>query len=471
MLRNSGLLFLLCLFYFCTGMLSWAQKSTDRILPEKVIYDFKGFQIRSVDEREARTIPGPLPGMVGVEAGVVPVQYELILLDSLPSRGSLSFWIRIDQTYFGGIEPEQDEFEEEILSGPFTFSCRFTDNFFRMQLNWDGPGETASLPAVKGPAWYHLAYDWDAERGIFRAYLNGTPTRIERMVNEPWEMSSFEPLTLNPGRFGIADLRIGSERTDRNKLRKELTPLYYGSMDYLLGAVEKAPYVIEQNKGRLLYENALRKPEDIEDWVFEGPGAVSFENGWMRMASDLPEGRPGHIVHWCPFKTPDNYIVEFDIQIEEPHLAIVFFSSQGRNGKSVFDPELEKRDGIFNQYVRGDLDTYHISYYAHNRGTVNLRKSPGMYLPAVGPPLISRGSKNIHTIQVMKNGGHIQLAIDGEVSFDYYDCGNIYGPVLGAGNIGLRQMQYKVARYRDFRIYAIKPDKEEKVQFGSMPRP
>ena len=35
------------------------------------------------------------------------------------------------------------------------------------------------------------------------------------------------------------------------------------------------------------------------------------------------------------------------------------------------------------------------------------------------------------------------------------DDGHSYGPALGAGKIGLRQMQWTVARYRDFRVHAL----------------
>jgi hypothetical protein len=41
------------------------------------------------------------------------------------------------------------------------------------------------------------------------------------------------------------------------------------------------------------------------------------------------------------------------------------------------------------------------------------------------------------------------------VVIDYTDDGSGYGPPLGAGKIGLRQMQWTVAKYRDFRVHAL----------------
>jgi hypothetical protein len=56
---------------------------------------------------------------------------------------------------------------------------------------------------------------------------------------------------------------------------------------------------------------------------------------------------------------------------------------------------------------------------------------------------------------LIKDGAHIQLQVDGKVIIDWTDVGSRYGPVLGGGKIGLRQMQWTQAQYRNFRVHAL----------------
>jgi hypothetical protein len=55
-------------------------------------------------------------------------------------------------------------------------------------------------------------------------------------------------------------------------------------------------------------------------------------------------------------------------------------------------------------------------------------------------------------VRLIKDGGHVQLLVDGRVVIDFKDDGRQYGPVLGGGRIGFRQMQWTTAGYRGLRI-------------------
>ncbi len=60
-------------------------------------------------------------------------------------------------------------------------------------------------------------------------------------------------------------------------------------------------------------------------------------------------------------------------------------------------------------------------------------------------------------MRLIKDGAHIQLQVDGRVSIDYTDPGTArYGPIHTDGKIGLRQMQWTIAQYRNFRVWELK---------------
>ena len=185
-------------------------------------------------------------------------------------------------------------------------------------------------------------------------------------------------------------------------------------------------------------------------------------DGWMEMASHLPDGPDGHFVHWCPVDFPGNFVSEWEIApLSEYGLCIVFFAAVGGHGEDIFDTGLPERTGAFNQYTNGAINCYHVSYYANTpfnpgRITCNMRKNSGFYVVSNGPPGIPPGSHGPHQIRLIKDGTQIQIQMDGRVVIDFRDDGERYGPVFGAGKIGHRQMQWMVARYRNFRAWGLK---------------
>ena len=56
---------------------------------------------------------------------------------------------------------------------------------------------------------------------------------------------------------------------------------------------------------------------------------------------------------------------------------------------------------------------------------------------------------------MLKLGNVIRFAVDGKVVLRFADDGKTYGPALGGGKIGLRQMHFTRARYDNFRIYRV----------------
>jgi hypothetical protein len=56
---------------------------------------------------------------------------------------------------------------------------------------------------------------------------------------------------------------------------------------------------------------------------------------------------------------------------------------------------------------------------------------------------------------LVKKDNQISMTVDGREIINWLDDGQEYGPVLGAGKIGFRQMKWTHFRYRNFKVFAI----------------
>lgn len=414
---------------------------------------------------------GPLPGVQSIRGGDTARRVEVALDQPIRKRGTISFWMRTDRHYRNG--PGARAVRRELLGMPGVGKCYFVQGPEACLLGWDWDWDVVKgvdwlgtyIPELPGPEWYHLIYTWDSEKGLFDAYLNGTPQRVAGIEVKPWSMAGGSALAIYPGPIRYAEVRVKPEYTAPDRIPGLIPTEYLGRRaDLIGGRAGVGPLRVQSRKGRLVYQSDLASESSIAGWVMEGPGVVSFSDGWMQMSSRLVDGEPkGHIVHWCPQEMPGNFVAEWDVRfVSENGLNIVFLAAKGRNGESALDPSLPERDGTFRQYTSGALDCYHISYYAHTPGqpgrpTSNLRKNHGFYLVSNGPPGIPPGSTRIHRVRLIKDGAHIQCQVDGRPFIDYMDDGSRFGPVLRSGCIGLRQMEWSVTRYRDLRVWELGP--------------
>lgn len=220
---------------------------------------------------------------------------------------------------------------------------------------------------------------------------------------------------------------------------------------------------------KLIYENKLSCSDDIKNFVMEGSAEVYFENGKMRMKNALsPElGQKSNFVFWCDKDFPSDICIEWKFRpIEEPGLAIMFFSAKGCGGEDLFDPSLAKRDGQYDLYHSGDINAYHISYFRRKwddeRGfhTCNLRKSRGFHLVAQGADPIPNcdDAFDEYTIKISKKKGKIDFIINDLPVFSWTDDGHEYGPVLSGGKIGFRQMAPMIGEYSDLKVYSMEDE-------------
>lgn len=217
---------------------------------------------------------------------------------------------------------------------------------------------------------------------------------------------------------------------------------------------------------KLIYENSLSSEEDIEGFVLEGSAKLSFPEGKLRMenAISATQGQKANYVLWCPVDFPSDVRVEWSFQpLTEPGLAILFFAAKGRNGEDIFDGALTKRTGEYVQYHHGDIDAFHVSYFRRKEPderalhTCNLRKSYGFYLVSQGGDPIPDADecKQMYKLALEKKGNLVRFLVEEVEVFRYEDDGETYGPLLGGGKIGFRQLAPMIAEYADLKVYAL----------------
>ncbi len=410
--------------------------------------------------------PGP---WTGIEGFSLPQECSVPLPVPLGKQGAVRFWIRLNRPILSGPGVATDGGTVLELPGLAKANLWWYSGYGGIV--WEGTGEFPSLslevPGLPGPQWLHLCYTWDAGNGLLAGYLNGTPLRLEGTRLSPWSVPvPVSSLRLPPSeRWALAGLAVADRPVSRDEVLAAIPSIYRGALDHPLGAQELGRLDPASWRGDLFYENPLARPEDVTGWRVEGPGEISFSDGCMRMWSREAEreGKEGHVVFWCDREFPADVLLEFEVRIRSPRgLNILFFCAKGCRGEDVFDPTLKPRTGIFGHYTNGDINCYHVSYYAHTpnaggRPTSNLRKNKGFFLVDNGPVGIPPGNTAVHHAALLKRGGAIQFAIDGRRVIHWHDDGVHYGPVLGEGKVAFRQMKWTVAEYRNLRVFHIPP--------------
>lgn len=217
--------------------------------------------------------------------------------------------------------------------------------------------------------------------------------------------------------------------------------------------------------GHPIYETSFDDEAVPKDWVLEGGKRMSVSRGNLVLESKegsvRSETDANHLVCWLKREAPADFLLEFTVrpQNRKQGLNIVFFSTRGVGGESIFAPSLKPRNGLFALYHSGDLNGYHISYWAAGRGTAHIRKNKGFHLVQAGEDLVTGApGDKFQTIRLYKRGGRIRLMVDDAVSVAWDDDGKTYGPVWNhSGWIGLRQMAHTVrCEYGHLKVFPLK---------------
>ena len=216
--------------------------------------------------------------------------------------------------------------------------------------------------------------------------------------------------------------------------------------------------------GKLIYENPLSSGADLEGFVLEGKAMASFPEGRLLLENAESEaaGQKANYVLWCRETFPADFLMEISFRpVREPGLAMIFFAAGGRNGEDLFDPCLSARSGEYPQYHHGDINAFHLSFFRRKEKdersfhTCNLRKSYGFYLAAQGAdpiPDVADVSAP-YVLSLLKKGPYVRFAVDGLEVLRFTDDGKSFGPLLGSGKIGLRQLAPMIGEYADWKVY------------------
>jgi hypothetical protein len=401
--------------------------------------------------------PGPWTG-IDAYGGGAPATCKLER--PVGAAGTVMVWIRLDTPIVNGPGVETDGGTILHLAGLAKLNIWWYHGYGGVVWETEaGPDIAVEVPGLPGPQWLHVCYTWDAGEGLRQGYINGTPILIPGSRHKPWFPATATEVQVDASRWAVAGLAVIDHYCDRQKVLEAIPSIYRGALDHTLGAQPLGTLDVDALRGEELFEIPLDSPDQTEGWQLEGPGEVEFGNGWMRMWSKTPDapGKEGHIVHWCDRDLPADFLLEFDVRLLSNHgLNIIFFCAKGRDGRDALDPTLAERTGIFGHYTMGELNCYHVSYFAGpGRTTTNLRKNHGFYLVDNGPIGIQSGDHDIHHVALLKDGGTIRLAVDGRCVMDWHDDGVQYGPVLGEGKIGLRQMKPTTGEYRNLKVSRI----------------
>jgi len=219
--------------------------------------------------------------------------------------------------------------------------------------------------------------------------------------------------------------------------------------------------------GEVIYSNPLARERDVDGFIMEGDGTVTFPMGRMRLESlrDPAEGQKSNVVYWCPVDLPADISISWDFfPLREPGLAILFFAARGREGQDIFDPGLPSREGIYGQYHSGSINALHVSYFRRRWEPerrfhlCNLRKSHGFHLVCQGPDPLPPvpDARPPYRLSLIKSGPDVYFLIDDLEIFHWTDDGKTYGPILGGGKIGFRQMAPLIAEYANLEVRAVK---------------
>lgn len=325
---------------------------------------------------------------------------------------------------------------------------------------------------------YQLVFVWSVPENRFDVYLNGTLQEACTQIAIPFWESGTPPLegSLNLGegaeRARLLDRALDEDEVARMAAEAGCPSLTGEGRTLLTGGIEAVtvePFFVADFRKPLdmiredeLFDDGKRVREPKEEWVLEGEGKAFTRDGWLVLETGrwTPPSRwedgkpvwetPSHLVLWLNRRLPDRILVDYEIEVEDPHrgLHILFFAATGPDGGSIFQPGLSRRNADFGKYIRnpGEFLSYHISPWAAPydlvRRSSNLRRNGRFTLLASGDDRIATGGAGPHRIRLLKDGSRIVAEVNGTKIIDYTEKDEFFGGPLADGYLGLRLMGF-----------------------------
>jgi len=213
-----------------------------------------------------------------------------------------------------------------------------------------------------------------------------------------------------------------------------------------------------------IYKNPLSCKGDVQNYVLEGEAELTFENGRMRMKNKLDHnlGQIANYVLWCDVEFGDCVAYTWDFYpVSEPGLCMFLFCGQGINGEDLFSDKLAPRNGVYDQYNKGDINVLHLGYYRRlgeelrSFHVCNLRKSYGFNLVSQGADPMANVIDAIlpYKLILIKHKKDVLFAVNDLTVLEWEDDGKKFGPIYTKGKAGFRHQSPMVAEYANFEVF------------------
>lgn len=176
-----------------------------------------------------------------------------------------------------------------------------------------------------------------------------------------------------------------------------------------------------------------------ETWHLEGTGTAKIVDNKLFLR-EQPDGLGA--VLWLREDWPEEFTLTFEVSFSNnTGIGVVFIAAKGSDGTDALQPEVP-RTGAYDEYIRGDLDSYSLSFHRYwpdgrNNPGSNLRRNSGFHLLHQALPDPCLEANTLYLFEIRKSGAEIEVSIDGETTHKATDPGT-WGSPLGTGKIGFR---------------------------------
>lgn len=176
-----------------------------------------------------------------------------------------------------------------------------------------------------------------------------------------------------------------------------------------------------------------------DTWMLEGTGEVDIVDGKLFLR-EHPDGVGA--VLWLREEWPEHFTLTFEVSFSNnTGIGVVFIAAQGKDGSDALAPAVP-RTGAYDEYIRGDLDSYSLSFHRYwpdgrNNPGSNLRRNSGFHLLHQALPDPCLEANTLYHFEIRKSGAEIEVSIDGKTTHKATDPGT-WGAPLGSGKIGFR---------------------------------
>lgn len=177
---------------------------------------------------------------------------------------------------------------------------------------------------------------------------------------------------------------------------------------------------------------------ETDKWFIEGNGDISINDESRLSISLYPESQGTML--WIKEDFSGDFLLEYEVEfLNSDGTFITFICAKGIRGEDIIR-EFPSREGIYEEYIKGEMGNYQISFHSYDRegnhyNRSRIRKNPGnLLLSHVDFDPCKENRK--YYIDILKISNRIQFYVDGE--------NNLIHDVRDKGGFGAKYMDGKI---------------------------